>query len=109
MESANPSRDGMERHHIVLQGTCNKDIFPKKMLQNPANVIFLPKEIHGNISRFYNSIRSFTNGLRVHEWISKKSFKEKYEFGIDIVKKNGGGEYLPGGSKYSPIKPYVPK
>ena len=71
----------------------------RKLLQNPANLLRLPHgpgSIHEAISAYYSSkIPGLTGGLTVREWLSKKSFKEQFEFGISVIKKFGGARYLP--------------
>lgn len=41
------------------------------------------------ISGFYSSKQPFTNGLKVRNWLSVKSFQEQYDFGIKIMKQFG--------------------
>lgn len=88
---------GRAWHHIVEQ-TKNKGKFPEEILHNPENLINLPHgkgTIHNKISGFYSSKQPFTGGLTVREWITKKSFKEQFEFGIQTIKDFGGSQYLP--------------
>ena len=33
--------------------------------------------------------------MRVRDWLSKKSFKEQFEFGIRTIKQFGSADYLP--------------
>jgi hypothetical protein len=54
-----------------------------------------PGSIHEKISAFYSSKQAFSGKLTVREWISRKSFKEQFEFGVDIIKQFGGARYLP--------------
>ena len=88
---------GLAWHHIVEQ-TINSGKFAAELLHNPANLLKLPHgkgTIHAKISGYYNSRRDFTGGLKVREWLSKKSFKEQFEFGIQKIKEFGGTQYLP--------------
>jgi hypothetical protein len=82
----------------MVEQTINSGKFAPELLHNPANLFKLPHgkgTIHAKLSAFYGSKQSFTDGLKVREWLSKKSFKEQFEFGIQKVKDFGGSQYLP--------------
>jgi len=84
-------------HHVVEQ-TINSGKFAPELLHNPANLFKLPHgsgSIHERISGFYSSKPPFAEGLRVRDWLSKKSFMEQFEFGINKIKEFGGSQYLP--------------
>jgi hypothetical protein len=88
---------GQAWHHIVEQ-TINSGKFAPELLHNPANLVRLPHgkgSIHGKISGYYSSTPPWTGGVTVREWISKKSFTEQFEFGIQTIKQFGGAKYLP--------------
>ena len=88
---------GQAWHHVVEQ-TINSGKFAPEILHNPANLFRLPHgkgSIHAKVSGYYSSRPRFTGGLTVREWLSKKSFKEQFEFGIQKIKEFGGSEYLP--------------
>lgn len=82
----------------MVEQTINSGKFAPELLHNPANLLKLPHgkgTIHAQISAFYSSRQSFTGKLTVREWLSKKSFKEQFEFGIQKIKDFGGSRYLP--------------
>jgi len=88
---------GQAWHHVVEQ-TINSGKFAPELLHNPANLLKLPHgkgTIHAKVSGFYSSRPSFTGGLTVREWLSKKPFKEQFEFGIQTINRFGGRQYLP--------------
>ena len=89
---------GQAWHHVVEQ-SINSGKFAPQILHNPANLLKLPHgagSIHAKISGYYSSkVPGLTGDLTVREWLSKKSFKEQFDFGIDAIKKAGGSEYLP--------------
>ncbi len=35
-----------------------------------------------------------SNGKTVREWLSTKSYKEQYDFGIQVIKDFGGEKYI---------------
>lgn len=89
--------EGQAWHHVVEQ-TINSGKFSAELLHNPANLLKLPHgkgSIHAKVSGFYSSRPPFADGLTVREWLSKKSFKEQFEFGIQRIKELGGAQHLP--------------
>jgi len=88
---------GLAWHHVVEQ-TINSGKFAAELLHNPANLLKLPHgkgTIHAKISGYYNSRPDFAKGLKLREWLSKKSFKEQFDFGIKTINRFGGTQYLP--------------
>ncbi len=88
---------GQAWHHIVEQ-TRNAGRFPAEILHNPDNLVRLPHgsgTIHNKISAYYSSIQPFSRPYRVREWITTKSFKEQFEFGVQTIKDFGGAHLLP--------------
>ena len=84
-------------HHIVEQ-KVNKDRIPSEIIHNPGNIIILPHgpgSIHEKISAHYSRKFEWTNGLKLRDWLAKKSFEEQFEYGVDIIKQFGGSEFLP--------------
>lgn len=81
--------EGMEWHHIVTQQKSNIAKFGAEALHNTKNLVRIEAKVHRRISGYYNSIRDFSDGVRVREWIGRKSFQEQYDFGIDVMKKFG--------------------
>jgi RHS repeat-associated protein len=69
--------------HIVeqCQGKCTRAAFPSGMINNTANVVKMPTAVNQALANFYSSKPRFTGGLTVRDWLSRKTFKEQYEFG----------------------------
>jgi RHS repeat-associated protein len=79
---------GRHWHHIVEASQAGK--FGANEIHNTKNIISLPAEIHHKVSGYYSSVQKFTKGLTVREWLSTKSFKEQYKFGLEVIKRFGG-------------------
>jgi len=77
--------EGMQWHHIVEQTGSNAARFGPEALHNSVNLVKLDAATHAKVSAYYSSKQSFTGGLTVREWLSKKSFKEQYEFGQQVL------------------------
>jgi RHS repeat-associated protein len=76
-------------HHIVEQCQINKSGFSLSIIHNTDNVIALDKATHIRISAYYNSIDTFTNGMRVRNWLAGQSYEVQYKFGLDVLKRYG--------------------
>lgn len=86
-KKANPvTVAGNHWHHIVEQNQIGHSGFPPELIHNTRNLIELTKANHDKITGYYASIRDFSEGLRVREWLIGKSFEEQYQFGIEKIK-----------------------
>ena len=80
--------DGMAWHHIVQQTSSNIERFGAEMIHNAANIVKIPHgagTLHQMITNHYNSIQSFTGGLRVYQWLQLQSFNSQYAYGLKIL------------------------
>ena len=83
---------GEAKHHIVEQNPTNKSQFMPEMIHNKQNIIDLndaPKEVHQQITGFFNSKPKYFNGQKVREYVSSMSFNEQFKFGMDQLKDYG--------------------
>ena len=79
---------GMEWHHIVEQCQIDRSGFPVSWVQNSNNVIRITSEIHIQVTRYYNSVQDFTDGMQFRDWLTSMSFVEQYKWGIRILNLN---------------------
>ncbi len=80
--------DGMAWHHIVQQTSSNIERFGAEMIHNAVNIVKIPHgagTLHQMITNHYNSIQSFTGGLRVYQWLQLQSFNSQYAYGLKIL------------------------
>ena len=87
-----PAGKGQAWHHIVEQTPSNIAKFGANKIHNINNLIKVPHgkgTIHSQISGFYSSIQRFTNGQRVRDWLSDKSFNDQFNYGIQTLKDFG--------------------
>ena len=89
-KKANPVKtQGNQWHHIVEQSQQQKSGFSVQQINNTNNLIELTPSQHSQISGYYSSKPSFTNGLTVRDWLAGQSFETQYQFGIDYLKQLG--------------------
>jgi len=91
---------GMAWHHIVEQNSANIGNFGKQLINNTSNMIRLPSGaglLHQRISGYYSSIQPMVTGsdtLTLRQWIQTKSFEFQRNFGVELIKRFGGAQYL---------------
>ena len=76
-----------ETHHIVEQNQSKKSGFSSTQIQQDSNKIDIPYEMHRKISGYYSSKQPFTDGMRVRDWLTGKSFEYQSQFGWDVIMK----------------------
>ncbi|GMT98464.1 hypothetical protein KH5H1_25830 [Corallococcus caeni] len=88
-QAMGPAGNGKEWHHIVEQTDGNVARFGPQALHNTENVIPLSEAAHRQISGFYSSIRSFSQGKTVRAWLSTQSFEAQRAFGLKALRDFG--------------------
>lgn len=86
--SDEPSRPGYHDHHIVEQGSQNSDVDPSR-LQNDDNIVRIPEYKHIEINRYYQTPNDDFGGLTPREYLKGKSYQEKLDCGLDVLRKFG--------------------
>ena len=70
-----PAGEGNEWHHIVEQSQIAKSGFTPQMINNINNIVSISQNTHRAISGYYSSIQSFSEGMRVRDWLAGQSFQ----------------------------------
>ena len=85
-KSIGKAGDGKQWHHIVEQSQIRKSGIDAKLIHNPNNVIPLTQQQHKKISSYYSTKLNGTN-MTVRDYLRGRSFKEQYEYGLNILKR----------------------
>lgn len=85
---------GSNWHHIVEQeqGEDRLAGFRPDQINNVNNIVSVPsgaKDVHQDITKYYNSVQDFSEGKTVREWLSGKTFEEQFDFGLDKLREYG--------------------
>jgi RHS repeat-associated core domain len=81
---------GNQWHHIVEQSQIGKSNFAKDLIHNVNNVTSISKDVHEQITAYYNTTTfDFTGGLSVRNWLAGQSFEVQYQFGLEVLEKFG--------------------
>jgi RHS repeat-associated protein len=78
-----PAGEGKVWHHIVEQRLEGR--FGAEAIHNTSNVVAISREANQAIANYYSSIRRFTGGKTVREWLETQSFAEQDAFGRRIL------------------------
>jgi RHS repeat-associated protein len=76
-------------HHIVEQTPGNVDRFGPQAIHSTDNMLRVDQATHQKISAYYSSVRPFTEGMTVRQWLSPQSFDEQRAFGLDVLTQYG--------------------
>jgi hypothetical protein len=80
----------MHWHHIVEQTPGNVARFGSEAIHNTQNIVRLEASVHQRVSAYYSSIRPFTGGVRVREWLASQPFEVQRAFGFQVLQDLGG-------------------
>ncbi|GEM_PF-4494072 len=95
LKRAFPNSPGKIYHHIVEQRDANIAKFGVEAIQNMENVVEVAPEINQALADYYSSIRPFTGGQTVRQWLGGQSFGEQYAFGMRALGQVLSGQPLP--------------
>jgi hypothetical protein len=87
-----PKPKGNDYHHIVEQSNVKHGTLPSELVNNPNNIVEIPRGIHQKISGYYSRKLRFTGGLTVREWARQLPYDEQYRFGQGVVKDAEAGK-----------------
>lgn len=68
----------MNWHHIVEQSQIKKSGFTPQGIHRIDNILAVERMTHYEISGYYSSIRPFTDGLRVRDWLAGQRFEAQF-------------------------------
>jgi hypothetical protein len=80
-----PAGPGKVWHHVVEQRTTNIAQFGAGAIHNTSNVVAVTGDVNQKIANFYSSIRRFSGGQTVRQWLGSQSFAEQDAFGRRIL------------------------
>jgi hypothetical protein len=86
-------KPGYDEHHIVERWS-RKDGIPEEWIESPDNIVPIPKLKHWEINSWLDTETSEFkdekgNEMTPREYIRGKSWKERYQFGLDVLKRFG--------------------
>lgn len=90
-EAEGEPRPGYHIHHIAEQGSPLPPGSDRgsEAIEDPSNKVLIPEYKHIEISKFYSTKNEDYGGLSPREWLKDKTFLERYEFGLKIMRRFG--------------------
>lgn len=80
---------GYEVHHIVEWAVVERDGIGTDLVESPENLVRIPAWKHHDITAWYMIKNPEYEGLSPREYLRGKSWGEKYQVGIKVLKDNG--------------------
>jgi len=83
--------------HVVEQSqiAASRSGFDPRLIHNPANLNPVPAAVNQAKANYYSSIRPFTGGQTVRNWLNGQTFGQQHSFGMDITSLIQRGGSLP--------------
>jgi hypothetical protein len=79
------SKPGYDDHHIVEQTSAERSGFTQSQIDDPENVVKIPKITHYQITGWYMTGNTNLGGLSPREYLSDKSWEERRQVGLDAL------------------------
>ncbi|MGC5887898.1 RHS repeat domain-containing protein [Ralstonia pseudosolanacearum] len=81
------SRPGMELHHIVeqCQSSASRSGFPVSRINTTDNMMWLPENVHSQISSYYASRPPIGTASRFRGTLDGTSWESQYKTGLDAI------------------------
>jgi len=77
--------DGNVYDHIVEQSQIGRSGFAPEDIHNIDNLDPVPAWVNQLKANYYSSIRDFTDGVTVRDWLTGQSFEAQRNFGLDVT------------------------
>jgi len=92
-----PPGKGNVYDHVVEQSqiSVTRSGFDTRIVNNPYNMNPVPASVNQARANYYSSVRPFTGGKTVRDWLNGQTFAQQYSFGIDITTRVQSGAKLP--------------
>jgi hypothetical protein len=81
--------------HVVEQSQVGRSGFAPEEINHPFNLDPVDASVNQAKADYYASIRGFTGGQIVRQWLAGQSFADQYDFGMDILSRIQNGRPLP--------------
>jgi hypothetical protein len=78
-------RPGYDDHHIVEQTSAERSGFTQSQIDDPENVVKIPRITHYQITGWYMTGNANLGGLSPRQYLSEKSWEERRQVGLDAL------------------------
>lgn len=78
-------RRGYDDHHVVEQTWAEYFGFSRSQIDDPSNVVSIPRLKHYQITGWYGAKNDRFGGLSPREYLNNKSWEERRRVGLDAL------------------------
>jgi RHS repeat-associated protein len=71
--------------HVIERSQIGRSGFAPEEIHNPFNLNPISARANQIKANYYSSKQPFTGGLTVRDWLNGQSFRDQYEFGMDVL------------------------
>jgi hypothetical protein len=89
LQHPNPDTLGYEQHHIVEQNAVNRSRFGDAAIDDPSNIVWVPRLKHEMITGEYNSSVADSGSSRLRDTLDEMDFEQQRQKGLEIMRKYG--------------------
>jgi hypothetical protein len=90
LQIPNPDKLGYEPHHIVEQNAANRSKFGDAAIDDPSNIVYIPRLKHEEISAYFNSKPNKTSPYRTfRDSVADLAFQAQREEGLTVLRNVG--------------------
>jgi hypothetical protein len=84
-EGVGQPKPGYDDHHIVEQTYAERWGFTRSQIDDPENVVKIPRITHYRITGWYMTSNVDFGGLSPREYLSDKTWEERRQVGLDAL------------------------
>jgi hypothetical protein len=78
-------KPGYDKHHIAEQTAAERFGFTRSQVNDPENLVRVPRLRHYEITGWYGTRTDEYGGLSPREYLSDKSWEERRRVGLDAL------------------------
>jgi hypothetical protein len=83
------NRKGDDIHHIAEQTSAERDKFPRSMIDDPENLVRIPRFKHWEITGWHQRKNERYEGVPPREYLRGKDWAERLRVGLDALIEHG--------------------
>lgn len=80
---------------VVEQSLIARTGFDPRIIHSPAKMTPVESAVNQVKANYYSSIRRFTGGQTVRDWLNGQCFQDQHDFGSEVLNRIINGEPLP--------------
>lgn len=87
-QAASTPAPGYDIHHIVEQTQAEQDGFPREVIDDPNNLVRVPRLKHQEINAWYQTKNDDYGGLSPREYLQGRNWAARRAVGLEALKRS---------------------